>query len=111
VLEGEGLPDVSLSFAFVDNRAIRKVNRKFLKHDYATDVLSFALNDGRDDVFGEVVISTEYAAAEARRRRISREEEVLRYVVHGVLHLAGYDDRTPARKREMWKRQERYLLR
>ena len=55
------------------------------------------------------MISTDYAAAEARKRRIPVEEELLRYVAHGVLHLLGYDDHAPADKRRMWERQERYL--
>ena len=100
VLKGEKAGPVDLSFAFVDDREMRKVNRKFLNHDYATDVLSFLLGDG--NLLGEVVISTEYAAAEAGRRRIPVREELLRYVAHGVLHLLGYDDVTPAKKKIMW---------
>ncbi|MBI2931132.1 MAG: rRNA maturation RNase YbeY [Planctomycetes bacterium] len=109
VLEGEGQFGVSLSIAFVDDRRIREINRRYLRHDYVTDVISFPLGDGRDDLFGEVVVSTEFAAREARRRGITVGEELLRYVVHGTLHLVGYDDRTPAQKRRMWKRQEDLL--
>jgi len=111
VLDGEGAGDRSVSLAFVDNERIRDVNRRFLKHDFATDVISFLLEDEIDRVFGELVISTEYAAGEAKRRGIPVEEEVLRYVAHGLLHLLGYDDVTPARKRAMWRRQEAYLRR
>lgn len=106
ILRGEGSRAASLSFAFVDDREIRKLNRKFLRHDYATDVLAFRL-DG--EVLGEVVISTEYAAKEARRRGLPWEEELLRYVAHGVLHLLGYDDHAPRKKRIMWEKQEAYL--
>lgn len=106
ILRGEGAGAASLSFAFVDDREIRKLNRKFLRHDFATDVLAFRL-DG--DVLGEVVISTDYAAKEARKRGIPWEEELLRYVAHGTLHLLGYDDHDPRKKRIMWKRQEEYL--
>ena len=109
VLSGEGRPGVTLSLAFVDDRAIRAVNRRFLSHDYATDVISFLLEDPQDDLFGEVVVSTQYAAREAGRRRISVAEEVQRYVAHGILHLLGYDDTTTAKKRRMWRRQEDYL--
>jgi len=98
----------SVSIAFVTDAAIRKINRRFLGHDYATDVISFPLGS---DLLGELVISAPYARAEARRRRISEREELLRYVVHGILHLLGYDDRTPAEKRRMWARQERELRR
>src|SRR5687767_6296951 len=78
-----------LSIAFVDRATMRRVNRQFLKHDFDTDVLAFPL-DG--DLIGELVISTDYAAKEAKARRLPVMEEVSRYVVHGILHLAGYDD-------------------
>jgi probable rRNA maturation factor len=96
----------NLSIAFVTNAAIRKINRRFLKHDFATDVISFPLDS---DLLGELVISGEYAVAEAAKRKIPAEEELLRYVAHGILHLLGYDDHRPADKARMWARQEREL--
>src|SRR6266850_337266 len=71
----------NLSIAFVTNAAIRKINRKFLRHDFATDVISFPLGT---DLVGELVISAEYAVAEAAKRKIPVEEELLRYVAHGI---------------------------
>jgi len=98
----------NLSVAFVTNAAIRKINRTFLRHDFATDVLSFPLDS---DLVGELVISAEYAVGEAAKRKIPVEEELLRYVAHGVLHLLGYDDHRPADRKRMWARQERELRR
>jgi len=98
----------NLSVAFVTNAAIRKINRQFLRHDFATDVISFPLGT---DLVGELVISAEYAVGEAKQRGIPVEEELLRYVAHGILHLLGYDDHDPADKARMWKRQERELAR
>ena len=106
ILREERAGKKSLSFAFVDDREIRKLNRKFLRHDYVTDVLAFRM-DGT--VFGEVVVSTETADREAQGRGITREEELLRYVAHGVLHLLGYEDHTPKERERMWERQEGYL--
>jgi rRNA maturation RNase YbeY len=106
VLRGEKLKGGDLSIAFVDRATMRRVNRQYLRHDYDTDVLAFPLGG---DLAGEVVVSTAYAAKEARRRRLPVIEEVSRYVVHGILHLAGYDDHTPAAKSRMWKKQEAYL--
>lgn len=99
----------NVSIAFVSNAAIRKINRRFLNHDFATDVLSFPLKGPGSDLFGELVISAEYAASEAAKRKIPVEEELLRYVAHGLLHLLGYDDHRPSDKARMWKRQEREL--
>jgi probable rRNA maturation factor len=96
----------NLSVAFVTNAAIRKINRRFLNHDFATDVISFPLGT---DLVGELVISAEYAASEAAKRGITVEEELLRYVAHGILHLLGYDDHRPADRKRMWARQEREL--
>jgi len=98
----------SLSIAFVTNTAIRKINKRFLNHDFATDVISFPLGT---DLLGELVISAEFAVGEATKRKIPVEEELLRYVAHGILHLLGYDDHRPADKTAMWKRQERELSR
>jgi len=98
----------NLSIAFVTNAAIRKINRRFLKHDFATDVISFPLGT---DLLGELVISAEFAVGEAAKRKIPVEEELLRYVAHGILHLLGYDDHAPADRAAMWKRQERELSR
>lgn len=91
----------AIEVAVVDDAAIRRANCRFLGHDHATDVLAFP--------YGEVVVSAETARREARRRGIAAEEELLRYVAHGVLHLLGYRDKTAASRRRMWGRQEGYL--
>ena len=98
----------NVSIAFVTNAAIRKINRRFLKHDFATDVISFPLGT---DLLGELVISAEFAVGEAAKRKIPVEEELLRYVAHGILHLLGYDDHDPEDRAAMWARQERELSR
>ncbi len=100
------LPGRRLSVAFVTDATIRRLNRRFLGHDRATDVLAFRLEG---DVFGEVVVSAGRAAAEARRRGLAVREELLRYVAHGFLHLRGWDDRRPRDRARMWARQEREL--
>ena len=99
---------MDLNILITGDREIRKINKKFLKHDYATDVISFPLDS---DLLGELVISAEFAVGEATKRKIPVEEELLRYVAHGILHLLGYDDHRPADRTAMWKRQERELSR
>ncbi len=103
-----------LSLAFVTDAQIRRLNRRFLGRDRATDVLAFRLDSppaAPGGVFGEVVVSAETAAREARRRGIDVREELLRCVIHGILHLLGYDDRRPRDRARMWDRQERELRR
>jgi probable rRNA maturation factor len=76
---------------------IRNLNRKYRGKDSATDVLSFEIGDGAnaDEPFGDVVISVETAARQARRYRARLEDEVLRLLVHGTLHLCGHDHHEP----------------
>ena len=96
----------NLSVAVVGDGAIRGLNRKYLRHDTATDVLAFPMGG---DLVGEVVVSAPCAAREARKRKIPVREELLRYVIHGILHLLGYDDHRPRDRARMWKRQEEEL--
>jgi probable rRNA maturation factor len=98
----------NLSIAFVTDAAIRKLNRAHLNHDYPTDVLAFPLGT---DLLGELVISAPCARRQARERSIPVEEELLRYVAHGILHLLGYDDHRPKDRKRMWSRQEREVRR
>src|SRR3972149_7028579 len=93
-----------VNVVFIDNKTIKKLNRQFLRHDYITDVIAFPFDDG--GLLGDVVVSVERASDEARRRGITTREEILRYVVHGVLHLVGYRDKRPADRKRMWARQE-----
>lgn len=101
-----------LSVAFVDDAEIAAMNREFLGEDGPTDVLAFPLGgpDGSDrHVVGEVVVSAERAKVEAEARGLQPCEELALYVVHGVLHLAGFDDHDPKAKREMRDREREML--
>jgi probable rRNA maturation factor len=85
-----------LSVALVTDAAIHELNREFLDHDYPTDVLAFPLGDE-----GEVVVSAERARSEAGERGVTAMAELMFYVAHGILHLAGHDDHDPAEARRM----------
>jgi probable rRNA maturation factor len=108
-----GRDDGLLSLVIVDDPTIQRLNREFLGHDYATDAITFPLDDGAgsmpDGPFGEIVVSAETARREARRRGGAPERELALYAIHGALHLAGYDDAAPAAKRRMRARERRYL--
>lgn len=109
--EGAGEPRVGV--ALVDDATIRVLNREHLQHDEATDVLAYAY-DGDDDpspdaLAGEVVVSAETALREAGERGLDPRHELLLYVAHGVLHLLGWEDDTPARRRRMNARAQAIL--
>ena len=107
----EGLGDQTIAFVLVSDRSIRRLNRKFHGRDDVTDVLAFDYRPTSqpDDVDAEVVVSAHRAEAEALGRGLPADGELLLYCLHGLLHLAGYDDRDPAGRRRMWKRQLEHL--
>ena len=100
------------SIVFVDNEEMREVNRKYLHRDHTTDVIAFPFQDApltTDDCAGEIIISAELAAAEAKSRDIDVDAELALYVVHGSLHLAGFDDSAPDLAAEMHRREKDIL--
>jgi len=98
-----------LRFIFVDNAYIQRLNRQFLQHDYATDVIAFPLEADDSFLDGEVYISVERAREQARSLNVDLNEELWRLVLHGLLHLLGYDDLTEEERRKMHTLQEHYL--
>ena len=86
-----------LSVAFVGSRAIREMNHKHRGRDYATDVLSYSYGEMRMDglgFLGEIVIAPEVAALQAVRYGMEREKELRKLLIHGILHLLGYNHET-----------------
>jgi probable rRNA maturation factor len=92
---------------FVDDREIRRLNKKFRKLDRATDVLSF--ETGESGELGDVVISVDTARRNAKRFGVTIGDEIRRLVIHGVLHLLGYDHDKKKDKAVMRKMEEKYL--
>ena len=98
----------ALSVVFVGSRFIRMINREYLSHDYVTDVVSFPLGPepGPD---GEIYVNLDRAALQAKQYKVPFHAEIRRLVIHGLLHLLGYDDATPRAKRAMTRRENHYL--
>lgn len=100
-----------VSVLLTNNKEIRTINQKFLKHDYATDVISFEAGSGylagkEADYLGDVVVSVDMAQSVAQDLGVPWREELARYLVHGTLHLLGYDDHAPKDREKMSDRQE-----
>jgi len=94
-----------VSIAVVTDATMRRVNRDFHDADEPTDVLAFALEPSAGDGFrSEVIVSLDTARREAARRGVEPAAELLLYVVHGLLHLAGHDDHALADARRMHAR-------
>jgi probable rRNA maturation factor len=112
VLATENRSSGSISIALVDNATIGAIHRKHLGQDGPTDVISFPLNDPDDLVLaGELVVSTEMACNVAREIGVEPGAELALYVVHGLLHLCGYDDHDDADRCRMRRREEEILSR
>ena len=112
VLEGEGVAGGSVSIALVDDATIQVVNRRHLAHDWPTDVISFRLSDPDEPLLsGELVISVERAASVARQFGVDPRAELALYVVHGLLHLCGYDDLAASDVDAMRRRESEILAR
>jgi len=109
VLQDARIEQAEISIALVGDRAIQELNRRYLGHDCATDVLSFVLERSAEHLDGQVVASTETARNESARYGWSPEDELLLYVIHGALHLVGYDDTTPELRVAMREREKAAL--
>jgi probable rRNA maturation factor len=119
-LAEEGVATAEISVAIVDNATIHDLNRRYLEHDFETDVLSFLLESSPEPGFapgapgprgagrrieGEIILSGEMAARRAGEFLWSPHDETVLYLVHGLLHLVGYDDLTEAERRIMRERE------
>jgi probable rRNA maturation factor len=103
-----------LSLALVGNREIQKLNARYRRKNQPTDVLSFASGDDLPDsvnVLGDVVISVEQAAKQAAKAKRGRDEELEILLIHGILHLLGYDHERSRREAKIMQAMERKIRR
>ncbi len=115
-MKEEGRAARSLSIVLTDSRHIRDLNREYLGVDDATDVICFPLEDydwphalSNGGINGEIVASAEMALDQALARDLDPRAELLLYLVHGLLHLIGYDDRSPDQAVVMHQREDELL--
>lgn len=115
VLRSHRVRDAVISVAFVSNRAIAGLNRRHLGRRGTTDVIAFGFVPATPSgqVVGDIYVATDVARRAARERRIPVREELVRLVVHGTLHVLGFDhpDDESRLRSEMWRRQERLVRR
>jgi probable rRNA maturation factor len=113
VLAAEGAEAEEITVVFLGDEEVREMNRHFLGRDYATDVLAFPLQEQGAPVVGDIFVGADQVARQAAEHEVPHEEEVLRVVVHGTLHLLGHDHPEDASRMEseMWRRQEALLAR
>jgi len=108
ILESE---DSELSLTFVDNAGIADINRQYLGRNYPTNVIAFSMNEGEfgdvnPDILGDIIISTETALRDAEAGDLSLEDELDYLIIHGVLHLLGYDHELPGEAKKMKEKEK-----
>ena len=109
VCDGEGVKKGSVGIIFANSSKIKELNERFLDHNYSTDVIAFELQEPGDDLEGEIYVCYEVAETQACDFGVSFQEELLRLMLHGMLHLAGYDDKEDREKERMSVKGEYYI--
>ena len=111
VAQSEGYAVGDINYVFCSSERQLELNREFLKHDYFTDIITFDYSDLEVDrvVSGDIYIDVETVRDNARGLGVSFCNEMLRVVLHGVLHLCGYKDKTPKEERAMRQKEDFYL--
>jgi len=115
ILNGLGFPDRELSISLVSDRAITRLNQEYLNRSGPTDVIAFPMQEGafseiNPHLLGDVVISVERARQQSRSKGHSLEEEICVLLIHGILHLLGYDHETPGSQARAMRKREKQLL-
>ena len=111
VADGEGYTLGDVTYIFCSSEVHRKMNIDFIGHDYFTDIITFDYSDrkGTRVVSGDIFIDVETVADNARIYGATAREEMLRVVVHGVLHLCGQKDKSPRAEKQMHRKEDKYL--
>jgi len=99
----------SLNYIFCTDRKLLEINRRFLKHDFYTDIITFDLSEEPGKISGEVYISVDRVKDNAKRMGESFSAEIHRVIFHGALHLCGYGDKREVEKRKMREREDHYI--
>lgn len=100
VADNEGFSIGEISYVFVNDEELRSMNKKYLNHDYYTDIITFDYSEIKN-LNGDIFISIDRVRENATKFNVTREEELRRVMVHGILHLMGYKDGTTDEKNVM----------
>ena len=110
VFKREEIANVQLRIVFVDDVRMTDLNGKFMNHWRTTDVLTFPLErDSAGTIEAEIYVNSQQAKRQAAGAGVTIRNEIARLIIHGVLHLLGYDDRTARLRKTMSAREEEYL--
>lgn len=94
---------------FISSNSMMRINKEYLNHNYSTDIITFDYSGSKKKIEAEIYISVKDAASNAKRYKIPVIEEIARLIIHGFLHLSGFDDRSAESRRIMRKEENRLL--
>ncbi len=103
------IPSYCLNYIFCNDEYLLKVNQEYLQHDYYTDIITFPLEVSAENITSDLFISLDRVKDNAKRIGVSYEQETLRVIIHGLLHLIGFDDKEDELKLLMQKEEEKML--
>ncbi len=109
VAKNEDKQILSLNYTFCNDEYLFDINRRYLNHDYYTDIITFDLSDNPSVIEGDIYISIDRVRENAQANANTIKSELNRVVAHGLLHLCGYKDKTKKEINEMRKKEEYYL--
>ncbi|MGZ5245765.1 MAG: rRNA maturation RNase YbeY [Flavitalea sp.] len=109
LFEEESTPLEQLDYIFCSDPYLRDINVKYLNHDYNTDIITFPLSAENESIQGEIYISIDTVKDNAVRFKTTFENELLRVIFHGALHLCGYLDKSPTDQKIMSEMEDKYL--
>ena len=98
-----------LNLIFCSDEYLLEINKKHLKHDYFTDVITFDFSEDNKNIEGDVYISVDRVADNAIKYKQEKDSELIRTIIHGTLHLFGYKDKTKKEKEIMTSKENKYL--
>ena len=110
VAEKEGFTIGELNYIFCSDEYLYKINLEYLDHDTYTDIITFDNSEDEIIIEGDIFISIERVKENSQTLNTVFEEELKRVIVHGLLHLCGYDDHSPEDKAEMRRLESEYIL-
>lgn len=109
VMDGEDCVLNEIVLNFVSDSTIKKLNMGYLKHNFYTDIITFPYNDNKTEIEGEIFISLDTVAKNAKIYETGFKRELARVIIHGCLHLAGYNDKTKKQKELIRSKENWYL--
>jgi probable rRNA maturation factor len=109
VCKKEKVNAILLSYNFCSDKFLLDINKKHLNHNYLTDIITFGLSDKKQEIEGDIYISIERVRQNAKTYNSSPIDELHRVLVHGLLHLCGYNDKSKNEALEMRKKEDEYL--